>query len=276
MVHNSIRQAMRVLPFSFGHMYPHSHSNPPTPSPFHVSPLPESRTPPLMSSSLPGSHLHQHHGYRSPITAPPGGGKQLLPPDFLHSLCTRCRQTFIAPVLSIYLADLFSAARHHPRLDGTFLTVRAMEDAEDLVRASRVLGMDPTGSELVRNPDNSYADDEYFDENDDQITPNRHYDSTEDVGNGSVTANPAMDEVRSDPSTIGGQDPETLYVSEADIARIVPRVITHRLRVRDGPQDEVLSSAVFGATFGNYADDSGRGYPRNTVKDVLVGILGDV
>jgi len=203
----------------------------------------------------------------------------------------------MAPVLSIYLADLFSAARHHPQLDGTFLTARAMQDARDLARAGRVLGMDPTGSELIRNPDNmrhSYSEDGYVYEDDDQSTQRRYDDATDEVGSRSVTSNIVMDGIYIDsddqnhhplPPVAGhhGDERELLYVSEADIARIVPRVITHRLRVRDGPQDEVLSSAVFGATFGNDTDgsrddesvDDSRDM-RSTVKDILVGILGDV
>jgi hypothetical protein len=295
LVHNNVRQAMRALPFSSGypilhsHMPSHSHSNSPTPSLPHVSPLPQSRTPPLVTSSLPGSHFHHRQGYRYPhSTAPPLVAKQLLPSEFLGSLQTTCRRTYITPVLSIYLADLFSAARHHPQLDGTFLTATAMQDAEDLARASRVLGMDPTGSELVRNPDNvkySYTEDEYLDENDEQSTQSHYEDTNDEVGSGSATFNTAMDgidpdsEVQNDPDA-GAQDRkiehEPLYISEADIARIVPRVITHRLRVRNGPQDEVLSSATFGATMDDGCDDTSIYDTRSTVKDILVGILGDV
>jgi hypothetical protein len=49
--------------------------------------------------------------------------------------------TYISPFLNIYLQDLFPAARFDaPELDGTLLTARAMEDAEKLARACRVLG----------------------------------------------------------------------------------------------------------------------------------------
>lgn len=181
----------------------------------------------------------------------------------------------------MYLADLFSAARHHPRLDGTFLTVRAMEDAEDLARASRVLGVDPTGSELVRNPDNAlypYAD---FGEDESR------YD-TDEVGNNAIDGTYADPDsrIQNQPEllTTGAEvNMEPLYVSEADIARIAPRVVTHRLRVRSGPQDEVLSSAVFGATFEDHIDNGRDGRStydsqgtRSTVKEILVGILSDV
>jgi hypothetical protein len=37
-------------------------------------------------------------------------------------------------------------------------------------------------------------------------------------------------------------------VSEVNVARIVPRVISHHVRLGDEPEDELLSSASFGAT----------------------------
>jgi hypothetical protein len=280
LVHNNVRQAMRTLPFSLGYaiLHPHMHSlSHPHPSTPRVSPLPRSRTPPLATSSVSGSHFHHLHGYRhSHLTALPSVEKQLLPTEFLRALHTICQHTHIAPRLSIYSADLFSAARHHPQLDGTFLTVTAMQDAEDLARASRVLGMDPTGSELVRNLDNTYTEE---DEDDEQSTESNYEDAIDDIDNGSIafdtTANGT--EPNSEVQNRHEVEPKPLYVSEADIARIVPRVITHRLRVRNGPQDEVLSGAVFGATMNNGRDDTESVYDtRLTVKDILVGILGDV
>jgi hypothetical protein len=38
-------------------------------------------------------------------------------------------------------------------------------------------------------------------------------------------------------------------VSEADVARIMSRVVSHRVRMRDGWMDDVLAGAVWGATF---------------------------
>ena len=66
-----------------------------------------------------------------------------------------------------------------------------------------------------------------------------------------------------------------LDVSEADVARMIPRVISHRLRVRDGPQDEVLGSALFGAVDSEASEGRGEG-TTTTVKDVLVRILAEV
>jgi hypothetical protein len=300
-VQRSVRQAMRAVPFSSGYpiLYPHvhsnSHSNLLTPSLFRASPLPQSQTPPLVTHALPGSYAH-HHGHRHSHSDPATTAKQILPPAFLRSLRTTCRTTYVTPMLSIYLADLFSAARHHPLLDGTFLTARAMQDAEDLARAGRVLGIDLTGGELVRSQDNakySYAEDGHADESVDQSMQARDDIANEiDSGSGAIDMDTDRVYLYADNQNLPihsavTQDhqvnPDPLYVSEADFARIVPRVITHRLRVRDSPQDEVLSSAVFGATFG--LDDGWKYEPgynssdtgtRSTVKDILVGILGDV
>ena len=60
-------------------------------------------------------------------------------------------RTQLSPSLNLYLQDLFSAARFDsPELDGTLLTAKAMEDAEMLIRACRVLGTELGGWELVR------------------------------------------------------------------------------------------------------------------------------
>ncbi|KAJ2922580.1 hypothetical protein H1R20_g14520, partial [Candolleomyces eurysporus] len=78
-----------------------------------------------------------------------------------------------------------------------------------------------------------------------------------------------------------------LDVTEVDVARTMPRVVTHRMSVRDGPEEEVLASAVIGATFGRSlggedADGKGvaesfrKGYDGLTIKDVLVDILNKV
>jgi len=84
-----------------------------------------------------------------------------------------------------------------------------------------------------------------------------------------------------------GLVPPLLFVSEADVARVVPRAITHRVRVRDGPADEILGSAVFGATFtlglgggeveGDDVEEDGYGWDtRSTIKEILVNILAEV
>lgn len=86
--------------------------------------------------------------------------------------------------------------------------------------------------------------------------------------------------------------PDVWDVSEEDVARIFPRVVSHRLRVRDGPDDEVLSSVVWPACSSDGAtgpamegrpvseaagaDGTRLGWERKTVKELLVRILADV
>jgi len=57
----------------------------------------------------------------------------------------------LSPLVSHYTTAIITAARHHPELDGMFLTARCVRDAEKLVRASGVIfreeGDDTTISE---------------------------------------------------------------------------------------------------------------------------------
>ncbi|OSD06972.1 hypothetical protein PYCCODRAFT_1464101 [Trametes coccinea BRFM310] len=89
--------------------------------------------------------------------------------------------------------------------------------------------------------------------------------------------------------------PERWDVSEEDVARIFPRVVSHRLRVRNGPDDEVLGSVMWpaaapeggqGAAATCGVEDSPEvggpegtgtvGWDRKTVKEILVRVLADV
>jgi len=162
-------------------------------------------------------------------------------PALLNTLRAYCKRVYLSPGLSLYTSDLFSAARHHPELDGTLLGVRARTDANSLIAAARVLGI---GREITV---------------------------------------PLVDDAQeSEPSEAGSygwfgpaddSDACVLDVSEADVARIVPRVVSHRVRVRDGPEDEVLGSAVFGAVGKWELEEK---WERSTVKDIVVQILADV
>jgi hypothetical protein len=148
------------------------------------------------------------------------------------------------------------------------LTAKATKDAEDLVKASRVVGNDLTGMELVRPPVS--ADDE---ESEFQIRSEEHVPSAEEEEE--------EEEATSQRSGENNAANRVLDVSEVDIARIVPRVISHRVRLRDGPEDELLSSALFGATFEPPPEilQAGQGEGEVTldsVKKVLVQILSDV
>ncbi|KAI0823616.1 hypothetical protein BC628DRAFT_1411399 [Trametes gibbosa] len=89
--------------------------------------------------------------------------------------------------------------------------------------------------------------------------------------------------------------PEVWDVSEEDVARVFPRAVSHRLRVRDGPDDEVLGSVMWpavppegnaaaAATFGGVGGsprvdlpgNGTMGWDRRSVKEILVRILADV
>jgi hypothetical protein len=146
------------------------------------------------------------------------------------------------------------------------LTAKATKDAEDLVKASRVVGNDLTGMELVRPVS---ADDE---ESEFQMRSEEHVTSAEEE---------EEEEATSQRSGEDNAANRVLDVSEVDIARIVPRVISHRVRLRDGPEDELLSSVLFGATFKPPPEilqaSQGEGeVTLDSVKKVLVQILSDV
>lgn len=186
----------------------------------------------------------------------------------------------IHPTLSLYISDLFSAARHHPQLDGMLLTARARKDVESLAKAERIIGGDLTGVEFIKamgeaNEEHDTVQENVQDDDDDVESLDIGIDM-EHINGSSHDA----DEAYPTPD-------ETLDVSEADIARIVPRVLSHRLRVRNGPQDEILSSLTHSAVPScaecerdddvDYEDTDGTMWDeRPTVKDILVKILAEV
>jgi len=250
-VSQNVRYALQSLPFSpstpTSNPFLYSQSNPSTPSPAHALPLPQ--TPPYISKALP--QTHQRH-LQQPLLP------NVIPKSFIENLRDICRHTYMSPNLSLYLGDLFSAARHHPQLDGTLLTMQATKDAETLVRADRVIGADLTGSELIRPPTIAGGMEE---------SASRH----------------VMFDSKCAPDSHPPTSSLVLDVSEVDVARIVPRVISHRLRVRDGPREEVLASAIFGATFDDSVAGDGEtsveesiGDTRTTVKSVLVHLMAEV
>jgi hypothetical protein len=71
-------------------------------------------------------------------------------------------------------------------------------------------------------------------------------------------------------------------LSEADVGKIAPRVLSHRLRVREGPADEVLASLVFPAcgttplVDGEDGAGDGEVWSRRTVKDILVQLFKEI
>ncbi|KAJ7495905.1 hypothetical protein B0H11DRAFT_877413 [Mycena galericulata] len=251
----------------------------------HTSPLPPGQvtptsSPPFLAQPLPhhnhslpiGLHHHQHHVHHPFLYQ-----QALVPPTLLHDLRATYHCTYVAPALSVYSSDLFSAARHHPQLDGTLLTAKAMKDAIELARAGRVIGGDLTGIELVREDavyaatkvasgnGDAYANREGEGDQGDMESPattplpmngngnalpHRYQPIevvVEEVDGTSTSASARVPHEHEHHRHTHAWQPEVLEVSEADIARIAPRVMTHRLRVRDGPHDEVLGSAMFPA-----------------------------
>ncbi|KAG6335697.1 hypothetical protein ID866_3403 [Astraeus odoratus] len=208
-----------------------------------------------------------------------------IPPSLLRSLKGLCANyTRMRPLLNIYLADLFTATRHFGSLDGTLLTLRARQDAEALIRASRVLGVDPTGAELIKEAVSSAMPAGDIESVSTQPSyPPSHLSAS--VSSDALLGAIDMPEIREPSLSPSAQHSISTWeknaldldVSEADIARIFPRVVSHRVRVRDSPYDEVLSSAVWGAV-GTCANTDGEEmtWERDTVKDILVQILSEV
>ncbi|KAL4078286.1 hypothetical protein V8B97DRAFT_1865810 [Scleroderma yunnanense] len=211
-----------------------------------------------------------------------------ISPSFVRYLKNlRTNHTHIRLPLNIYLADLFTATRHFGSLDAMLLTVRARQDAEALICASRVLGVDPTGAELIKEAANNVPEAPPSEVA--SCSTRRSYPPCDSIASESSDA--LLDTVdvpeihipslastarRSFAGGFSQDDVLELDVSEADIARIFPRVISHRVRVRDSPFDEVLSSAICGTV--SRPDSDGREllWERSTVKDILVHILAEV
>ncbi|KAG2154363.1 uncharacterized protein EDB93DRAFT_1131783 [Suillus bovinus] len=253
----------------------------------------------LSSPSIPGYSL-PNVIMSGPPTPPPSNSTPIIPATFLAKLKILCAtEVRMRPPLEIYLADLLTATRHFGALDAMMLTARARQDAEVLARAARVLGIDQTGAELIKEA--SINDLERVDENSTERGYPRSSTNTQSFEapiDGStlpydvpdVTSVHTRRSTRSVP--LEDEEPLELDVSEADVARIFPRVVSHRVRVRDSPVDEVLSSAVCGAVSrpgvipkGMDSDweegpidvnDPDAVWERETVKDILVDILSKV
>ncbi|KZT10819.1 uncharacterized protein LAESUDRAFT_809714 [Laetiporus sulphureus 93-53] len=224
--------------------------------------------------------------------------------------------TFMHPSLSMYIRDLFSATRHHPVLDGTLLTRRAHEAAEAFARAFRVLAGDSVGAELVQaagsvgfevptssagmttesasaftgaSSSSEWGKDVNGVDWVDKTSKDDVGDTSDSQEEGAVRVNLPFSSSEladsapfvSDISQTPAESAETWDVSEVDVARVFPRVVSHRLRVRDGPDDELTGSVMFPAVdilpegFDDTVGGEGK-RDRKTVKEVLVEILADV
>ncbi|KAH9942360.1 uncharacterized protein BXZ73DRAFT_97775 [Epithele typhae] len=321
-------------------------------NPFFTAPAPPQHSPKRRSAPLPPpppqappvlppselAQLRTHaraHPPASPIfypsvhaTVPASALDPRSPPPAAHAAVHRS--------LDAYLLDLFAAARHHPALDGTLLTLHAHAAADALARAFRVLHGDTLGAELVVHEARMAAaaggstngDGESWAEANegawvgaesvagglnrkdgglgmeganspevrvqgedgasvpaayDLLLPRVGFGAEKDSG--AVDLGPA-EELQ---AALARGTPEVWDVSEEDVARVFPRVVSHRLRTRDGPDDEVLGSVVWpavppdsgtgGATAaGSEVGGEGvrLGWERKSVKEILVRILADV
>lgn len=290
------------------------------------SPLVNSHIP-LPPSSRLSLHRHSYHSasasassvHRDHFSTP------ALPKNFISNLRKAYLETYISPTLMTYLNDLFSATRHRAGLDGTFLTARCMSDAEKLVRAHRVVSTDLNGMELLRDGDDENwiledQDDEEHDNDEDEDDDDNDDDDensdeqwqtveADEFSSFGITFPKSLNSKKQPQTTVSSNSKSKtktnkkinnnnnnlkngipkLEVTEINIARMFPRCVSHRLRVRDGPREEVVAaSLLFGATFDwdDEVDDAGTNTGREvymgtyeerpTVKDVLVSILSEV
>ncbi|KAE9408783.1 hypothetical protein BT96DRAFT_671548 [Gymnopus androsaceus JB14] len=230
---------------------PISHRGSPILSPIpQPANYPPNSTPPFLTHALPHRHI-------SPgVMTPSNGSHSIITPEAMIQLKELYSKVKIPSTLNLYASDLFSAARHHHQLEGRLVSIAATKDALDLSRAARILGGDPTGMELVdilRATGDGYSttDGNASREGDERLSKVMN-----DVGSAYV-----MIDIETRLSTGDeaqeSSDAPVLDVTQADIARVVPRVLSHRLRVRDAPEDEVLGSAVFGAVFSAIIEKGG-------------------
>ncbi len=209
----------------------------------------------------------------------------VLPRDFLPRLRSFSTPEYVSihPSIRLYIADLISAARHHHELDGTLLGVCTVEDAEALVRAHRVLGVGDVGSALIERTATASITSAAG------STVSLHHPDGADVAvhlhwveqGSSTTAStrrPTSVALSAEADWLHF-DPRTRWdVSEVDAAKVVPRVISHRLRVRDGPEDEMMASVIFMATAPRVPtaiENNGTAW-RRTVKEILVKLMAYV
>lgn len=238
-------------------------------------------------------HLSTRQAYttylasQSPWTRSPSlastPAQQLTAPILPRDLLPRLR-SFSTPAhvnihasLRLYIADLIGAARHHHELDGTLLGARCVQDAEALVRAHRVLGAGDVGFALVERaaalPATSAAGSSAVSFHDGGADANVHL---QWAGiEPSAASPPSRSDAEADWLHVDLR--ESWDVSEVDAAKVVPRVISHRLRVRDGPEDEMMAGVVFLATAPRVpaSNESKEGvWRRRTVKEILVKLIG--
>jgi len=161
------------------------------------------------------------------------------------------------------------------------LTSRAHRDAESLIRVHRLLAGDTTSTELIRsyemegNTIEEESSHQFIDPANDISDPTQSLKRGSWLARGRAQASILSDngpDLAGYPLSTSQLESQRMDVSEVDIARILPRVLTHRLRVRDGPDDEILSSVAFPAALNG--SDKVESH-RRTVKEILVQIIGE-
>ncbi|KAL0581902.1 hypothetical protein V5O48_000132 [Marasmius crinis-equi] len=242
-------------------------------------------TPAFFSQALPARQ------WSPSIQAAANNASPLINSDFMEILRDVYAKVHFPPALNLYLSDLFSAARNHPQLEGRLLTAVSIKEAYDLCRAWRVLSGDPTGMELVQDVVLGEEDEfESLNNGDDaENTPGSVMNALEGVESGNVSMNGLAPHLEVNGDASLQQEEFTvpvLEITQSDIGRIAPRVISHRVRVRGGPQEEVLASAMYGAALNSFQRNDARELGLTsgnlgdrdsvTVKDILIGILQEV
>ena len=216
---------------------------------------------------------------RPETQAQPINPSPIISPDDISNL--RSLSVYISPSLSLYVDELFTAARHHHELDGTLLTSRAHRDAESLIRVQRLLSGDSTSTESIRSCEmddkvGEESSDGFIDTGSDPSGPTQplNHDRwrTRRGAQSTIIVSGDAPDSTGCADSISQLDSQRMDVSEVDIARILPRVLTHRLRVRDGPDHEILSSVAFPAVL--TGSDRVESH-RRSVKEILVQIIGE-
>lgn len=151
------------------------------------------------------------------------------------------------------------------------------------MRAHRVLGAGDVGSALIERAaaisTTSAAGSSLslHHRSDADVSVHLHWPQTESVTTPSQRRPAEASEAEADWLHL---DPQAKWdVSEVDVAKIVPRVVSHRLRVRDGPEDEIMASVVFMATTPRIptgVDKKEGVWRRRTVKEILVKLMAQV
>ncbi|KAI0305624.1 hypothetical protein B0F90DRAFT_1815217 [Multifurca ochricompacta] len=234
------------------------------------------------------TYLASHFGTQSSSLSPTPAQSTFPNPAFPRNFLPRLRSfstlthVNIHASLRLYIADLIAAARHHHELDGTLLGVHCVEDAEAFVCAHRVLGAGDVGPALIERAAALSAESAAGS----SLSLHNGVDPSVHLHWAEMGPSAMLSPSRSISSMSGAwadwlhTDPQEKWdASEVDIAKVVPRIISHRLCVRKGPEDEVMAGIIFMVTAPRVpaGTESKDGvWRRRTVKEILVKLMGEV